>query len=331
MYYKQSSINSQDNKRVLKDKRPNGKTNDWRNKKLMNLEYAEILETLSYLKASKVTTCADILRFRLTDTGHLKLYQTWFCKSRLCPICSWRRSILHAHQVKQIVTEAIKREPKGRWLFLTLTTRNTDSAQELSDEISKMNIALRNLFRRKKVARSLIGFLRATEVTVNKENRSYNQHMHVLLLVKSSYFSNKECYISQSEWRKLWQKAMKLDYEPSVNIKAVKPKNQKKGEKGLIGAVYEVAKYPVKATDFLNGSAEEKETAIDELEEALSRKRLIAFGGLLKVIQKELNLIDAEDEKNDLIHVGEEISGEETKREITAKWDKRLKNYFIGD
>lgn len=329
MYYKQSSINSQDNKRVLKDKRPNGKTNDWRNKKLMNLEYAEILETLSYLKASKVTTCADILRFRLTDTGHLKLYQTWFCKSRLCPICSWRRSILHAHQVKQIVTEAIKREPKGRWLFLTLTTKNTYSQQALSEEISKMNYALKKMFARKRVANSLIGFLRATEITVNKENRSYNQHMHVLLFVKASYFSNKkDCYISQKEWRKLWQKAMKLDYEPSVNIKAIKPKRTEKGEKGLIGAVYEVAKYPVKSTDFLNGDDDEKMITVDELEKALSHKRLVAFGGLLKKIQKELNMVDVESEKVDLIHI-EENNENETEKEVIAVWDNERKNYFM--
>lgn len=295
----------------------------------MNQEYAEILDVLHYLKASKVSTCADVLRFRVTNTGHLKLYQTWFCKSRLCPVCSWRRSILHAYQVKQIVTEAVKREPKGRWLFLTLTTKNTVNEQELAKEISKMNTALRNLFRRKKIAKNLIGFLRATEVTVNKQDGSYNQHMHVLLFIKSSYF-NKKDYIDQEEWRNLWQKAMKLDYEPSVNIKAIKPKNKETGEKGLIGAVYEVAKYPVKATDFLNGSDKDNQTIVDDLEKALSRKRLIAFGGLLKVIQKELNIADAEDEKADLIHTGEEVDGEETEREVVAMWDKKRKNYFIS-
>lgn len=319
------------NSKILNDKRPSGKTNDWRNKKRMNEQYAEILDILHYLKASKVSTCADVLRFHVTDTGHLNLYQTWFCKSRLCPICSWRRSILHAYQVKQIVSEAVKREPRGRWLFLTLTTKNTANEQELASEISRMNTALRNLFRRKRVAKNLLGFLRATEVTVNKQDGSYNQHMHVLLFVKSSYFARKSDYIDQEEWRNLWQKAMKLDYEPSVNIKAIKPKNKETGEKGLIGAVYEVAKYPVKATDFLSGTDESNQTTIDDLEHALSRKRLIAYGGLLKVIQKELNLADAEDEKADLIHAGEEIDGEETEKEVIATWDKQRKNYFIED
>lgn len=98
----------------------------------------------------------------------------------------------------------------------------------------------------------------------------------------------------------------------------------------LIGAVYEVAKYPVKATDFLNGSDKDNRIIVDDLEKALSRKRLIAFGGLLKVIQKELNMTDAEDEKADLIHTCEEIDGEETEKEIIATWDKQRKNYFIS-
>ena len=153
--------------------------------------------------------------------------------------------------------------------------------------------------------------------------------MHVLLFVKSSYFKGSENFISQEEWRNLWQKAMKLDYEPSVNIKAIKSKNKETGEKGLIGAVYEVAKYPVKATDFLNGSDEENQMVVDELEKALSRKRLIAFGGLLKVIQKELNMTDAEDEKADLIHTNEEINGQATEKEVIATWDKQRKNYFL--
>ncbi|GEQ06587.1 hypothetical protein SGA02_24150 [Staphylococcus gallinarum] len=34
--------------------------------------------------------------------------------------------------------------------------------------------------------KNLIGFLRPTEVTVNKNDGSYNQHMHVLLCVETA-------------------------------------------------------------------------------------------------------------------------------------------------
>ena len=51
--------------------------------------------------------------------------------------------------------------------------------------------------------------MRSTEVTVNKNDGSYNQHMHVLLCVENAYFRKKK-YITQEEWVNLWQKHYKL-------------------------------------------------------------------------------------------------------------------------
>ncbi|MEQ6219808.1 protein rep [Levilactobacillus brevis] len=53
-----------------------------------------------------------ILRFRKIGE-HLKLYQTWFCKKRLCPLCNWRKSMKNSSQLKQIIAEAVVREPKS--------------------------------------------------------------------------------------------------------------------------------------------------------------------------------------------------------------------------
>ena len=41
-----------------------------------------------------------------------------------------------------------------------------------------------------------------------------------------------------------------------MNVKAVKPKATEK-EKGVIGAVYETAKYPVKSIDYLTNDRDE--------------------------------------------------------------------------
>ncbi len=62
-----------------------------------------------------------------------------------------------------------------------------------------MTKAFNKLKQYKKVKQNLLGFLRATEVTVNPKDNSYNQHMHVLVFVKSSYFKNSENYITQAE------------------------------------------------------------------------------------------------------------------------------------
>ncbi|MEQ6219754.1 protein rep [Levilactobacillus brevis] len=37
----------------------------------------------------------------------------------------------------------------------------------------------------------------------------YNQHLHVLLFVRSSYFKSSDSYINQEEWTRLWQKGVK--------------------------------------------------------------------------------------------------------------------------
>ena len=45
-------------------------------------------------------------------------------------------------------------------------------------------------------------------------------HFHALLLVKPSYFTIN--YIKQGDWVEMWAKALRADYLPSVNVKAVK-------------------------------------------------------------------------------------------------------------
>lgn len=310
--------------RELHDYR-NGKERPWKEKKEQNTVYAKYLAMLRYLKRSRVSQCADVLRFAITDTGHLKLKQTWFCKSRLCPMCAWRRSIKYAVDTSKIIEEAVKREPKGRWLFLTLTTKNTTNANDLSDEIKEYSVALRKMLRGKALKDTVLGFSRGIEVTVNKENGTYNQHMHVLLFVKSTYFVRGN-YLSQTKWVQLWRKAMKLDYDPRVDVRAMKGDNADERFKSVL----EVAKYPVKSRDYLSGDDEEANLkTVNDLENALHRKRLTAFGGLLKVIQKELNIEEIDSDKADLIATGEEVEKEEeTGRELVATWSHTHKNYY---
>ena len=40
--------------------------------------------------------------------------------------------------------------------------------------------------------------MRATEVTINNKDNSYNQHMHVLVCVEPTYFKNTENYVNQN-------------------------------------------------------------------------------------------------------------------------------------
>lgn len=180
----------------------------------------------------------------------------------------------------------------------------------------------------KKIKKNMLGYLKATEVTVNQKDGSYNQHLHVLVFVKSTYFSGKsDNYISQAELTEFWKKALKIDYTPIVNIKAVKAKATEK-EKGVIGAVYETAKYPVKSIDYLTNDRFENLQRVDDLEKGLKRKRLISFGGIFKEIRKELQLEDVE--SGDLINTDSKEDEElNTGQIIVARWNWQRQNYFI--
>lgn len=232
----------------------------------------------------------------------------------------------HSIQSQKVIVEVMKRKPTCRWLFLTLSVKNVYDGEELDQSLRGMGIGFNRMTKYKKIEKNLVGFMRATEVTVNDIDNSYNQHMHVLFCVDSTYFKNTENYITQKQWIAFWRKAMKLDYDPVVHIQIVKPKNKHKTD--IESAVAETVKYPVKDTDFRTEDQEKNLKRVADLEEGLYRKRLISYGGLLKKIHKELNLDNVED--GDLLHVDEEEkekSGDAYS--IVAYWNWERQNYLI--
>src|SRR5699024_12719405 len=120
-----SSIYSDEKSRVVVDKTKSGKVRTWREKKIANVDYFELLHILEFKKAERVKDCAEILEYKQNrETGERKLYRAWICKSRLCTMCKWRRAMKHGIQSQKVVEEVIKQKQTVRWLFLTLTVRN---------------------------------------------------------------------------------------------------------------------------------------------------------------------------------------------------------------
>ncbi|MCI2891865.1 protein rep [Staphylococcus hominis] len=322
------SVDENQDNEILKDMTKSGKQRPWREKKINNVSYADILEILKIKKAYNVKQCGSVLEFKPSDDGYLKLYKTWFCKSKLCPVCNWRRAMKNSSQAQKVIEEVVKEKPKARWLFLTLSTKNSISGEHLDQSLKEMSKAFNKLKMYSKVKKNLVGFMRSTEVTVNKNDGSYNQHMHVLLCVESAYFRKKENYITQEEWVDLWQKALQVDYKPVANIKAIKP--NKKGDKDIQAAIKETSKYSVKSSDYLTGNQEKDAEIVQDLEQGLYRKRMLSYGGLLKQKHKILNLDDAEN--GDLIKTSDDdaITDEEEKaHSITAIWNFEKQNYFL--
>lgn len=223
----------------------------------------------------------------------------------------------YSYQTSQIVDEAIKEQPKGRFLFLTLTVKNVPGG-ELNGMISQLTQSFDRLFRRAKVKKNLIGFLRSVEVTHNKKENTYHPHIHVLMMVKSSYFKTKSDYINQEEWGQMWSQSLKVDYVPMVDIRAVKEQG-----KGLKGAILETAKYPTKPIELDLKNAQ----VVDDLYNGLYRKRQLGYGGLFKEIRKRLQLSDVEN--GDLIHTSEDENNVSTGTKIVAIWNARKQDYLL--
>lgn len=327
---------------VLRDLDGNGKERDWKGKKkraLLMAEHHAAVEKLAK-KAERMYDCGNYLVFKMKD-GRLKLYQAYFCKARLCPMCNWRRSLKIAFQNKKIIEEVNRRE-KVRWVFLTLTVRNVEG-EKLKETMDQMTKAWNNFSRYAKFRKSVKGYFRAMEVTRNWDKDSewygtYHPHFHVLLAVPTNYFSKN--YIKQSEWTDMWQRAMKLDYTPIVHVARVKPKSEsvnlvdveEKLRQTILeqNAIFEVSKYPVKDTDVIRGNEVTPENiqTVKDLDKALAYKRLIAYGGILKEIHKELQLGDAED--GDLIHIDEDSDEVANGAlDVMAYWHVGLNNYVI--
>lgn len=272
------------------------------------------------LKAERVAICGSWLEFiEMSEQGQrgtvpgcpcgapdgssscttsYKLYHANFCRDRLCPMCSWRRSYKIFGQVSQIMNLLGN---NYRYIFLTLTVPNCEP-EELNKLIDDMVKGWHRLINRKAFKRAVKGFFRALEVTRNKKIGTYHPHFHVVIAVEPHYFKD-ERYIKRDEWLHLWQQSMKDDSITQVDVRTMK--NKKTGEvsgEALASAVAETAKYAVKSADYI---FKNNDSLMDEivltLSSALSHRRLTAFGGCFAEAREKLGLDDCED--GDLIHI----------------------------
>ena len=239
----------------------------------------------------RVADCGSYLEYHVIDDAKT-LHIANFCKDRLCPMCNWRRSLKIFGQVSQVMD--VLEGQKYRFLFLSLTVKNC-SADDLPATVQVLYDGWRQLYHKHKIfRRSIEGTFRSLEVTRNPKDGTYHPHLHVILAVRPDYF---RCgYIPQSEWSAMWRSCCKLDYQPIVDIRTIKP-----NDKGLSGAVAEVAKYAVKSSDFLRGSLDDMARTAWDFLTALSGRRLCSFTGVFAKIRKQLALDDIE--SGDLINV----------------------------
>jgi plasmid rolling circle replication initiator protein Rep len=297
------------------------KDKPWDDHKRVSGKVAGLYQQAGYEKyPERIKTCADRLEFQVKkdDQGvnHFKLHAARFCRVRYCPVCQWRKELMWRARFLKHIPEIIKDYPSSRFVFLTLTVKNC-ALDDLRETIAKMNKGWQRLSQRKDFP--ALGFVRSLEVT-RGEDGSAHPHFHVMMMVRPSYFTHG--YIKQADWTKLWRDCMRLDYEPIVNVKAVKDlKSNQNGNlpKNLAGGICETLKYSVKEADLISDP-----DWLDKLTSQMHKLRTVSLGGLFKEYLSE-------DDPEDLIHSELDEPKEETLSDeslmLFFQWNDHKRRY----
>lgn len=315
---------------ILSDKRQDGKERPWRKHKMQNECLSEIYEEVSGGKAARLRDCSTWLTYTVDgESGRKQLARANFCRVRLCPVCTWRRSLKIKGQGEHIL-QAMEAEYPYAYILVTLTVRNVTGA-ELSHTIDAMGAAWNRLMKFKAVrdilGRSVEGgWHRSMEITHNVDIASasydtYHPHYHVLMAVPQSYFTGKT-YISHEKWVALWRKAMRLDYDPSVDVRRAYTRRNR--------TLAEAIKYGAKPGEYI--IPDDWDLSVDTvriLDAALNHRRFSAWGGVMKRWHKKLHLDDAED--GDLVHTDPQDETEKGRHEITYWWYSGYRQYVRGE
>lgn len=264
--------------------------------------------------SERMRDCSELLDFRLVPEAELgayrlKLATAQFCHVRNCPVCQWRKSLMWKAKAYKILPAVIAAYPNYRWLFVTLTVKNCEMTQ-LRDTVTWMNKGFKRMSELK--AFPAEGYIKTVEVTRGKNPPgSGHPHFHVLMVVRPSYFGVN--YLSQAKWVEMWQKSLRVDYKPVLDVQALKPNDS------LVGLLAEVVKYSVKESDL----TADKEWLL-ELTRQLHRIKAIAVGGILREYMREL-----EQEPTDLI--GQDNEDEVDEGHLYFGWKRQVKKYKLVD
>lgn len=356
---------------VLVDRAPSGRVRPWAQKKERNMRLSEVYDELDPVKAARLRECGEFLAFGTTVEGRLRLDKANFCRLRLCPMCQWRKSLKAYSQMRKILDWCNERQ-QLRYIFCTLTVRNCEG-EELAPTITNMMQAYNRLMGYAAIAGPrggepvVKGWYRSLEVThdtdeiisqaryndrrkyydarglgpgdANPGYDTYHPHYHVVWAVAPGYFNGRQ-YISQAKLTELWQRAARLDYTPSVDIRAVKGVTVddvtdsgadslcKMDKVSYDGAICELTKYATKDADYvIPGDWDLSVRSVGILDQALERRRLIARGGLFAAAFRALRLQEPED--GDLVHVDDDGDDEEyrTCADLVFVWHSGYNQY----
>jgi Plasmid rolling circle replication initiator protein and truncated derivatives len=274
--------------RQVKNRTCNPDISRWGKKKNQTQNIANLYQEINIKKSIRMCECATDLVFAVDKSKRIKLHKANFCRVRLCPMCTWRRSLKIFGQVSEIMSCI---SGKYMYLFLTLTIKNVNP-DDLSECLDELGAAWKRIVKYKKWTNTVKGYFKTLEITHNVDPTSlsydtYHPHLHVLVAVESDYYDNDKIYINYATLRQMWGKALKVNYEPQVYMQSVSGTD--------LGGVAEVTKYAVKYKDIVTDDYRMSIKTLSILDIALHKRRFVSFGGIFKDIHHRLEMSAPED------------------------------------
>ena len=208
------------------------------------INIAKMVEKKS--RSERIHCCASMLNFLkerniVTDEVRRRLVKANFCDYRFCPMCQWRKARKVCREVLGRLRTIDEAHNGVALLFLTLTIKN-EPLTELNSTVKHLSQAFQRLQQSKQYKSAVYGSIRAIEfLGDNTEQGECHPHFHCLLVVPKSYFTS-HSYINFEEWTLLWQRSLRVDYRPIINVQRVKPKGKMSA---IVAAALEVVKYSV--------------------------------------------------------------------------------------
>lgn len=264
-------------------------------------------------KAFRMRDCSNFLLISPGEDGQARVKKTNACRIRLCPWCSYRRSIKAYHINAKVYKHLVETTNNKDWVLLTLTIRNMPG-DGLGAGIDDLLKGIKVMQRQKRIKKAWAGSIRQLEVSYNSETNTYHPHIHMLVNVGPCYWTKD--YISKDDYMNYWANSMGLDYSPVVDVRKVSEPER---------AVAEISKYATKYADILCLDVERLAGVVDILDEALHGRKLISYAGTAREAKRALLLPDPE-----------RIDGTEddnvlpkTVEEILYRWHWKSKKYVV--
>lgn len=328
--------------------------------KRMSYDIASVFRNLNKVNKADLIKNCNSLRYIKQCLAHEehKEFKVSYCKDRYCPVCSHLKAHKHTQMLHTILSSMQKDNnyKNSYLLFVTLTQKNV-TVGELKDSVDKTTKALSKLLKTDKLFKSykttktdgsisnnkplcqgaIIKKECTAEYKKSRDRIEFNNHIHLILLVRKDYWNQKSKQWTHKRLGKLWKDALGIDYTPVVWISLVrngelkcdkdskyfeeidskKAKEQKNNLSNLdsSGALKEIGKYESKESDMLPMSKDKNgrlsinwsdaQVIINELYNAYNHKRTITFTGEFK---KQKERLFGKQEAEDLIT---EITGDE--------------------